>query len=66
MTSNTHSSELQAGIRQYWPETHIIYIEGLIKGSGTFNTFCVAPIHSTLQVSRNTVASPGRRCYLCS
>lgn len=63
MISNTHLSELQAGIRHHWPETHIIYSKGLIKGSGTFNTFCVALI---LQVSRNTAASPGRRCYLCA
>lgn len=63
MISNTRLSELQAGIRHHWPETHIIYTEGLMKGSGTFNTFRVAPI---LQVSRNTAASPGRRCYLCS
>lgn len=42
MNSNTCLSELQADIKHYWPENHIIYIEGLIKGSGTFNTFCVA------------------------
>lgn len=64
MNSNTHLSELQDGIRLYWPDTHFIYNEGLIKGSGTFSTFCVAQILSTHQVSRNTPASPGKRCYL--
>lgn len=47
MKSNTHLSELQAGIRHYRPETHITYTEGLIKVSGTFDTFCVAPMLST-------------------
>lgn len=53
MNSNTHFSELQAGIRHYWPETHIVYTEGLIKGSGTFHTSCRALTLPIPQVSRS-------------